>query len=212
MSNFLVVLFKDRKRKKIINKFVNIDRALSFFEKYKRDSDSIVFHKEIVNGDESEYELGLVQVGKNADTFVYLKDDLGRNVRVNLSNENMSLLKIYPLKVEELLYDYQTKKKITFDDFIKRYLRGTGVKMISGLNNKVILQEEDLTKIFVLKNQKDCERFLDCLSNHFFRTKRVDCLVVKDSSVAQRKYLYSLLESKGFDKTFLYRKSTFQSQ
>lgn len=210
--NYIVVLFKNKKRKKIIKEFITFDRANNFFENHKKESDLIVFHKEVVNGYESEYELGLIQIGKTPENLVYLKDELGRNVRVTLENKNMSLLKLYPIKIEELLYDYQTKQKISLTQVLKKYLRGPGVKLISGLNNKIIIQEEESVNILVLKNEKECERFLDCLSDFFFKNKRIDCIVVKDSSTPQRKYLYSLLESKGFDKQFLYRKSTFQTQ
>jgi hypothetical protein len=210
--NYIVVLFKNKKRKKIIKEFVTFDRANNFFEKYKEKSDSIVFHKEVVNGYESEHELGLIQNGKTPDGFVYLKDDYGRNVRVALEDKNMSVLKMNPIKIEELLYDYQTKQKISLDQVLKKYLRGTGIKLISGLNNKIIIQVDESVNILVTKNEKECERFLDCLTTHFFKIKRADCIIVKDSSTPQRKYLYRLLESKGYDKTFLYRKSTFQHQ
>lgn len=210
--NYIVVLFKNKKRKKIIKEFITFERANNFFENHKKESDLIVFHKEVVNGYESEYEIGLVQIGKTPENLVYLKDEFGRNVRVTLENENMSLLKLYPIKIEELLYDYQTKQKISLTQVLKKYLKGPGVKLISGLNNKVVIQEEETVNILVLKNEKECDRFLDCLSEFFFKNKRIDCIVVKDSSTPQRKYLYSLLESKGFDKHFLYRKSTFQVQ
>ena len=35
-----------------------------------------------------------------------------------------------------------------------------------------------------------------------------DCIIVPDSSKQQKKYLYSLLESKGITKSILYKKST----
>ena len=54
----------------------------------------------------------------------------------------------------------------------------------------------------------ESSRFIDCLSSHFFKIKRGDCLFIKDYSSPQRKYLYSLLESNGFDKKVLYRKFT----
>ena len=80
--------------------------------------------------------------------------------------------------------------------------------MISVLNNKIVLQKDEDIKLFSLKNEHESSRFIDCLSSHFFKIKRGDCLFIKDFSSPQRKYLYNLLESNGFDKKVLYRKFT----
>ena len=120
----------------------------------------------------------------------------------------MSILQIKPYRDEELLYDIQKKKKITSNDLIKIYLKGDGLKMVSVLNNKIVIQKDEDIKLFSLKNEQESSRFIDCLSSHFFKIKRGDCLFIKDYSSPQRKYLYSLLESNGFDKKVLYRKFT----
>ena len=109
---------------------------------------------------------------------------------------------------EEELFDYKKKKKIQTKELIQKYLGGTDVKMISGLNNKVVIQREEKCDLFTLKSQDEVNRFLDSLSSYFFKIKKVDCIIVKDTSKAQRKYLYEILESKGFSKGFLYRKFT----
>ena len=82
------------------------------------------------------------------------------------------------------------------------------MKMVSVLNNKVVIQQEEKFYLFTLKNEQESSRFVDCLSLHFFKIKRGDCLFVKDYSSAQRKYLYGILESNGFSKKVLYRKFT----
>jgi hypothetical protein len=209
MANYLVVLFKNNKRKKIINEFITFERAKSFFNNYVKKHNDIIFNKEFISGVESKFEVGLVQIGKSPENSIYLKDNFGRNIKIKFDEKNMSLLMIEPIKVEELIYDFQKKEKISFTKIVEVYLKGSGMKMISGLNNKVIIQEENNINIFILKNTKECERFLDIISEFFFKKRRIDCIVVKDSSMAQRKYLYDLLVSKGFDKQFLYRKSTF---
>lgn len=209
MTNYLVVLFKNKKKKKIINKFITFDKANSFFERQIKESEEIIFEKEVNFSEESDYELGLVQLGKSPETKTYLKDDFGRNIVVKIDEENMTLIKISPIKIQELIYDCQQKKKITLEQFEKKYLKKDGVKLLSGLNNRVVLQKDEEVYIFTFKNEKESSRFLDCLSNHYFRIKRMDTIIVKDTSKPQKKYLYSLLESKGFDKQFLYRKFTW---
>jgi hypothetical protein len=209
MGNYLIVLFKNKKKKKIINKFLTFDKANKFFEKQIKSSNEIIFSKQIVSGKDSEFELSIVGDGKISEQRIYLKDEFGRNTQVKIEDENMSIIRISPIKVEELIYDFQQKMKISFSEFEKKYLKKDGVKLVSGLNNKVVVQSDDLFNIFTMKTIEECNRFLDCLSNHLFKNKRIDCLVVKDSSTAQKKYLYTLLVSKGFEKQFLYRKFTY---
>ena len=43
MENYLVVLFKNKKRKRIIKKFVTLSRAKSFFNKLMEQSDDVIF-------------------------------------------------------------------------------------------------------------------------------------------------------------------------
>ena len=84
-------------------------------------------------------------------------------------------------------------KKITANEFITQYLKSDGLKMISSLNNKIIVQKDEVINLFSLKNEFESSRFIDCLSLHFFKIKRGDCLFIKDTSSAQKKYLYNLL-------------------
>jgi hypothetical protein len=208
MENYLVVLFKNKKRKRIIKKFVTLSRAKSFFNKLISESDEVVFDMIIENTKECKLELGLIEKSINQSSPVYITDEFGRNIRVKLEEDGMSILQIKPYKQEELIFDIQINKKITTKELIKKYLKGDGLKMISVLNNKIVVQQDENIKLFSLKNEKESSRFIDCLSSYFFKIKRGDCLFVKDYSSPQRKYLYSLLESNGFDKKVLYRKFT----
>lgn len=92
--------------------------------------------------------------------------------------------------------------------FVKKFLNGSGLKLISKINNKIVLQNDDLIEIFSLKTSEDCERFSEILQDYLFSNNKTDCLLVKDVSKAQKKYLYELLEKKGINKSFLYRTST----
>jgi hypothetical protein len=205
--NYLIVLFKNKERKRIIKKFVTKGRAETFFNKLINEN-KITFDKQIENGSSCFFEIGLLE--KNSENFekYYIKDDLGRNVLVDLDSNDYKILTISKYKLEELIFDIQTEKKLSLSDFIKKYLPKEGMKLLSKLNNKVILQKDDDLKLFSLKSEVDAERFLKCISETFLERKRFDCLVVPDSSTPQKKYLYNLLESKGIDKKILYKKST----
>jgi len=208
MENYIVVLFKNKIRKRIIKKFITYNKAINFFEKLKKENDEIIFNKLIENTKKCEYELSLIEYSSNRLIPIYLTDEMGRNIKVKIEDDNLTIVKIIPYKIEDTIYDLQKKEKITTQKFLKSYLIGDGLKMISVLNNKIILQKDDEVYIFSLKSESESSRFVDCLSLHFFKIKRGDCLFIKDYSSPQRKYLYSLLESKGFDKKILYRKFT----
>ena len=210
MENYIVVLFKNKIRKRIIKKFITFKKAKLFYNKLMTESDSVIFNVQFENGKESNFELGIVELSKNKLLPIYLTDEMGRSIRVKLDEDNMTLSQISQYKKEELLYDLQTKNKITTQEIIKKYLKGDGLKMISVLNNKIVLQIEEEVLLFSLKSESESSRFVDCLSLHFFKTKRGDCLFVKDHSSAQRKYLFDMLKSYGIDKKILYRKFTSQ--
>lgn len=208
MANYLVVLFKNKKRKRIIKKFVTLSRAKNLYKQLLNESKDVIFDVLVENAKECKFELGLIENKTNQSAPVYMTDEQGRNVKVKLEDIGMSLLEISPYREEELIYDVQKKIKITSQELIKKYFKGDGLKMLSVLNNKVIFQKDEEIYLFSLKNESECSRFVDSLSSHFFKIKRGDCLFVKDYSSAQRKYLYNLLESNGFDKKVLYRKFT----
>lgn len=208
MGNYIVVLFKNKKKKKIIKKFITHNRAKLFYDKLVGESQDVIFDVRVESGKECKYEIGIIGLNENQFTPVYITDEYGRNIRVKLDEEGMILSQITPYKKEELIYDVKESKKITIQELMKKYLRGDGMKMISVLNNKIVVQKEEKFHLFTLKSEQESSRFVDCLSSHFFKIKRGDCLFVKDYSSAQRKYLYSILESNGFSKQILYRKFT----
>jgi len=209
MENYLIVLFKNKKRKRIIKKFVTLSRAKSFYENLIEKSNEVIFEVLVENAKECKFELGLIDVKPNQSAPIYMTDEYGRNIKVKLEdNTGMSIIKMSHYRQEELIYDVESNRKITTHDLIKKYLKGDGLKMVSVLNNKIVIQQDEIIKLFSLKNEQESSRFVDCLSSYFFKIKRGDCLFIKDYSSPQRKYLYSLLESNGFDKKVLYRKFT----
>ena len=113
MENYLVVLFKNKKRKRIIKKFITLSRAESFFNTLISESDEVIFNVLVKNTKDCKLELSLVELSTNQSSPVYIMDEYGRNVRVKLEDSGMSILKIKPYREEELIFDIQKKKKIT---------------------------------------------------------------------------------------------------
>jgi hypothetical protein len=208
MENYLIVLFENKVRKKILKKYITFKKAKQYFNKCLSDSDNVIFKKNISNGSEIDFEIGLVELSSKQLVPVYITDEMGRNIKVSLENEGMTLISISQYNIEESLYDVQTNSKIDTVDFIKKYLKKNNVKMVSSLHNKIIIQNEEKINLFSLKNPSEANRFLDSISSYFFKIKRGDCIFVKDVSSAQKKYLINLLSNSGYDKKMLYRKFT----
>ena len=208
MANYSVVLFKNKKKKRIINKFITADKAHSFYKNMIKESEEVIFDVQIESGYITTYELGIIHMSSEQKEPVYLTDELGRFLKVKLDEKGMTLILIAPYKKQESIYDLQQKKKILIDELVKRYMKGDGIKMVYSLNNKIVIQEDSKFSLFTLKSEDESIRFIECLSSHFHKIKRGDCLFIKDNSTPQKKYLYSLLESNGFDKKILYRKFT----
>lgn len=204
---YQIVLFKNKIKKKIIKKFKSKTKADSFYNKLIQKSNEVIFPKLYENGSELRHELSLIENSSNQSSII-VRDEIGRNLSVRLDDSNYSILKISSYRVEELFLDFDTKKKISTFEFIKNYLNLDGIKLISKLNNKIILQNDLKINLFTFKNNLDCDRFIDCITNHLISISKSDCMIVRDTSISQRKYLYEMLENNGYSKEYLFRHST----
>jgi hypothetical protein len=207
VDNFLVVLFKNKIKRKIINKFITRNKAEKFYKKLIDESENVIFEKKYENGVKCSYEIALLDQNKT-DEVKYYRDEIGRQIKLELEDDKYSISKIDKYRVEELILDFKTKKKITTQQLIKKYLNGSGIKMISKLNNKIVIQNDSEYNLFTLKTVEDSDRFMDCLSKHFRKIKKGDCIMVKDVSTVHRKYLYTILVEQGFPKRYLTRLAT----
>ena len=202
--NYLVVLFKDKEKRKIINKFKTYRKATEFFNNKLELSNEVLFPKMTENGIDCIFELGLIEINETKKENVYIKDEIGRNIKVEIEG-GFNILKINKYNIEEEFVDYQTKKKITTPQFLKKYINKLGLKLVSKLNNKIVLQNDEETYLFTFKTTLDSDRFIDTLQKKINRT---DCMYVKDYTTIHRKYLYNLLVEKGFSIKYLQRLST----
>jgi hypothetical protein len=204
---YIVVLFKNKSKKKIINKFKTKERATAFYKKMI-DENNVIFDCQTENGSTCFFELGLLEKDSSNFDSYFIKDDLGRQVRVEMDSDDYKMIEVKKYKVEELIYDVNKKEKIPVTKFIRSYLPKTSVKLLSKLNNKVVLQNDNDVKLFSLKSEDDADRFLDSLGDYLIDNGRMDCILVKDTTKQQKKYLYNILEEKGIDKSVLYRRFT----
>jgi hypothetical protein len=206
--NYIVVLFKNKERKKIINKFKTFERAQDFFNKKIEENKNVLFEKQVENANDCNFELCLLQKKDSNFDNLYVRDNLGRQVKIETDDPEYKIINVSNYKVEELVFDISENKKITIKEFIKKYLPKTSIKLLSRLNNKIVVQNDDKVNLFSLKNEYESKRFLESLNDYFFMENRIDSIFVIDASKEQKKYLYDILSKMGIDKQLLYRRST----
>ena len=212
-SKFIIVLFKNKKKRKIIKRYDTEKRAIEKYNSLIKENNEIIFEKLVENAEETNYELGLITNQKKIQDSLFLTDELGRNITVNLENPDYVFTKISKFKIEELIYDWQDRKKISLKEFINKYCKSKDLKNIFSLNNKICVQIDEDVTVFSLKDANESHRFIEVLEEYFYQNKRSDAIFVKDVSSAQRKWIYDILNKKGFDKKRLYRlKTTFSKR
>ena len=91
--NYLVLLFKNKVKQKIINKYQTKERALELYNKLVKQSDDVVFDTAYENGHYCEYEIALVYKGDTKNP-IYVTDFMGRNIKVEMDDDGHSIIKI----------------------------------------------------------------------------------------------------------------------
>ena len=138
-------------------------------------------------------------------TKTFVKDSLGRLVEAKIENDEYRIKEIIPYWKEELIYDFQQKKRIRYYEVLESLLNVNDIGQIFTLNNKLFVQVENDIKLYGNKNITDAKRLFDLVREDLLRKKKGNFIFVMDVSTPQRKSLYTLLESKGFKRTELFR-------
>jgi hypothetical protein len=151
------------------------------------------------------YELALVFPNNRWATSTYVKDSLGRNMEALIENEKFRIKEIIPYWKEELVYDFQIKKRIRYHEMLNKILPITEIAQIFLLNNKLFVQVENDIKLYGNKNINDSDRLFELVKEDLLKKKKGNFIFVKDITTHQRSLLYNLLESKGFKRNELFR-------
>lgn len=207
-KDYLIVLFKNKERYKIIKNYKTYKNAFSLYNKLVKENDEVVFDVQTENGRTVKYEIALLEKTSEKLLPVFMTDEIGRNVSIQVDDPNYSMLRISEYKIPEKLHNISTNERVDTNKIIKKYLSTNPLKVVSKLNNKIIIQEDDVFNLFSLKTIDDAERFLNCIERYLINNSKKNCMVVKDSSSEQKKYLYEVLSNQGFNKNMLYRTST----
>jgi hypothetical protein len=151
------------------------------------------------------YELALIFPNNRWATSAWVKDSLGRNQEAKIENDKYRIKEIIPYWKEELIYDFDIKKRVRYHQVLDYILTLKDVTQIFTLNKNLFVQIENDIRLFGNKNKKDAERLLELIREDLIDKKRGNFFFVKDITTHQRRLLYKLLESKGFNKNDLFR-------
>jgi hypothetical protein len=207
-NNYIIILFKNKERYKIIKNYKTYKNALPFFNSKVKESNEVDFDVQTENGRDVNYEIALIEKTSEKLFPIYRTDEMGRNIPVQLNDPNYAIIKIEKYNIPEKVFHISKKQKISSEKLINTYLKGDSLKLVSKLNNKIIIQDEDIYNLFSLKSIYDADRFLINLEKYMMSNNKSNCLIVKDSSREQKKYLYEILTNLGYNKDMLYRTST----
>ena len=207
-SNYTILLFKNKERYKIIKNYKTYGNAITYYNKKIHESNSIIFDVQTENGRNVDYEIALVEKTSDKLFPIYRTDELGRNIPVLVDDKNFAIIKIEKFNIPETVYHVDSKKKLYSNEIISKFFKTDSVKLVSKLNNKVVVQDDDKVNLFSFKSIHDSNRFLDNLEIHLKEINMRNCLIVRDTSIEQKKYMYSILTDLGYNKKMLYRTST----
>jgi hypothetical protein len=205
-GKYFIVLFCNKKRVKILYRCMKKTTIYEYWREFKtQKKPPFIKLRGNKRNLELTYELSLIFPNNRWATKTFVKDSLGRNVEAKIENDKFRIKEIIPYWEEELIYDFQKKKRIRYHEMIDQILPIKDVAQIFTLNNKMFVQVENDVMMFGNKNIFDTERLFEIVKEDLLKRKIGNFIFVKDITTHQRKQLYNLLESKGYKRSELFR-------
>jgi hypothetical protein len=205
-GKYFIVLFCNKKRVKILYRCMKRTTATEYWHEFKTErKPPFVKLQGGKRKQEQIFELGLVFPNNRWATKTYVKDSLGRNIEAKIEGGLYRIKEMVPYWKEELIYDFQTKKRIRYHEMVEQVSKISEIAHIFTLNKNLFVQIENDIKLFGNKNIADSERLFELLKSDLLKQKRGNFLFVKDITTHQRKLLYEMLESKGYKRSELFR-------
>lgn len=203
---YFIYLFRNNKLRKLVHRSANKETILNKWYELKTQIPPLyIKEKSGKRNHKIKNELLLVFPKKGKIKPIYSKDELGRNFEIKLENDDYYIKEKIPYWEEEYIYDYEKNKKIRFHEMLSYLESVTEISQLFKLNNKIILQIDDNIKMYGNKNIKDANRLYNLIVTELLKKKKMNILFSKDVSTSQRKYLYNILEEKGYSRAFLFR-------
>ena len=205
-GKYFVILFCNKKRVKILYKCMKRTTITEYWHEFKtQKKPDFVKVQGGKRNQEQIFELALVFPNTRWSTNPWVKDSLGRNIEAKMEGDKFRIKEIIPYWKEELIYDFQVKKRIRFHEMMDKIYPISEIAQVFTLNNKLFVQVENDVWLYGNKNLNDAERLFDLVKEKLLKKKKGNFIFVKDITTHQRKLLYNLLESKGFKRRELFR-------
>ena len=205
-GKYFIVLFCNKKRIKIFYKCMKRTSVYDYWREYKTErKPPFVKQQGGKRRQELVFELALVFPNNRWATTTWVKDSLGRNEPALIEGGKFRIKEIIPYWQEELIYDFQTKKRIRYHELINQITPIKEIAQIFILNKNLFVQVENDVKMFGNKNLDDSNRLFEIVKEDLVKRKMGNLFFVKDVTTHQRTLLYNLLESKGFNRRELFR-------
>jgi len=205
-GKYFIVLFCNKKRVKVLYRCMKRTTVYEYWREFKTQRvPSFLKVQGSKRRQELVYEIALIFPNNRWATATYVKDSLGRNMEAKIEDDKFRIKEILPYWQEELIYDLQTKKRIRYHEMVDKILPITEITQIFTLNKNLFVQIEDDVKMYGNKNLNDADRLFELLKQDLLKKKKTNFMFVKDITTYQRKQLYKLLESKGFNRRELFR-------
>lgn len=203
---YFIYLYCNRKKQKIIHKSAKRSTILEVWRELKtQKKPPYVKTNSGKKREETNYELALIFPNTRWSTKTYIRDDMGRNLEATIDNDKQRIKEIIPYWVEELIYDFDAKKRIRYHEMIQQFYNVGEIAQVFSLNNKIFLQVDNDVKMFGNKNLEDSNRLFSIIREDLLKKKKTNFIFVKDVTTHQRKLLYNLLVDKGYKRTELFR-------
>jgi hypothetical protein len=206
-GKYFIVLFCNKKRVRILYRCMKRTTVYDYWREFKtqRKPEFVKHQGGGKRKQELIFELGLIFPNNRWATKTYVRDSLGRNMEAIIENEKFRIKEMIPYWEEELIYDFNSKKRIRFHEMMEHILPITEIAQIFTLNNKLFVQVENDVRLFGNKNINDAERLFEVVKQDLLKRKRGNFIFVKDITTHQRRLLYEMLEAKGYKRTELFR-------
>jgi hypothetical protein len=207
-GKYFIVLFCNKKRVKVLHRSMTRNTIYEYWREFRTQKKPRYIRLQGGGGSrktEFIYELALVFPNNRWATATYVKDSLGRNQEALIENDKFRIKEIIPYWKEELVYDFQIKKRIRYHEMLNKITPINDISQIFLLNNKLFVQVEDDIKLYGSRNLNDSERLFELIKEDLINKKKGNFIFVKDITTYQRKLLYNLLESKGYKRNELFR-------
>jgi hypothetical protein len=203
---YFIYLYCNRKKQKIIHKSAKRSTILEIWRELKTEKKPPYVKTNSGRKREStNYELALIFPNTRWSTKTFIKDDMGRNLEATIDNDKQRIKELIPYWVEELIYDFDAKKRIRYHELIEQFISVKDIAQVFTLNNKIFLQVDNNVKMFGNKNLDDSDRLFAIIRDDLLKRKKSNFIFVKDITTHQRKLLYNLLVEKGYKRTELFR-------